>query len=67
MAGSESAGLLLYRQGPAGLEVLIVHPGGPFWANKDAHGWSIPKGEFDPDQEDGLSAARRDMRRRAER
>ena len=40
-----SAGLLLYRQTPHGLEVLLVHPGGPFWARKDLGAWSIPKGE----------------------
>jgi predicted NUDIX family NTP pyrophosphohydrolase len=46
-----SAGLLAYRTRPDGaLEVLLVHPGGPFWKNKDAHAWSIPKGEYD----DGL-------------
>jgi predicted NUDIX family NTP pyrophosphohydrolase len=44
----ESAGILLYRQRPAGLEVLLVHPGGPFWAKKDAGAWSIPKGEIAP-------------------
>ncbi len=42
-----SAGLLMYRQGAAGLEVLLVHPGGPFWAKKDAGAWSIPKGEYE--------------------
>ncbi len=43
-----SAGLLLYREGPGGeVEVLLVHPGGPFWARKDAGAWSIPKGEYD--------------------
>jgi predicted NUDIX family NTP pyrophosphohydrolase len=43
-----SAGLVLYRQGPAtGLEVLLVHPGGPLWARKDDGAWSIPKGEYD--------------------
>jgi predicted NUDIX family NTP pyrophosphohydrolase len=43
-----SAGLLLYRDSVAGgLEVLLVHPGGPFWARKDAGAWSIPKGELD--------------------
>ena len=40
-----SAGLLLHRTGPAGTEVLLVHPGGPFWAKKDDGAWSIPKGE----------------------
>ncbi len=42
-----SAGILLHRRGPAGVEVLLVHPGGPFWASKDAGAWSIPKGEHD--------------------
>jgi predicted NUDIX family NTP pyrophosphohydrolase len=42
-----SAGLLLYRETPPDrLEVLLVHPGGPFWMRKDAHAWSIPKGEY---------------------
>jgi predicted NUDIX family NTP pyrophosphohydrolase len=41
-----SAGLLLYRTGAAGVEVLIAHPGGPFWARKDEGAWSIPKGEY---------------------
>src|SRR5215469_579742 len=40
-----SAGLLLYRVRPSGAEVFLVHPGGPFWAKKDAGSWSIPKGE----------------------
>ena len=43
-----SAGLLIYRRRPAGLEVLLVHPGGPYWAKKDAGAWSIPKGEAEP-------------------
>ena len=54
----ESAGTLLYRQGENGLEVLLVHPGGPFWAKKDAAAWSIPKGLIDAN-EDELAAARR--------
>jgi predicted NUDIX family NTP pyrophosphohydrolase len=41
----ESAGLLMYRRRRATLEVLLVHPGGPFWARKDSGAWSIPKGE----------------------
>lgn len=41
-----SAGILLYRRGPGGLEVLIGHMGGPFWARKDDGAWSIPKGEY---------------------
>ncbi|MBF6446578.1 NUDIX domain-containing protein [Nocardia elegans] len=56
-----SAGLLLYRIGRANsLEVLIVHMGGPFWAKKDAQGWSIPKGEYD-DGEDPLVVAEREF------
>src|SRR6195952_986117 len=42
-----SAGILAYRKGARGLEVLLVHPGGPFWRNKDDGAWSIPKGEID--------------------
>jgi predicted NUDIX family NTP pyrophosphohydrolase len=56
-----SAGLLVHRAAPAGVEVLLVHPGGPFWARKDLGAWSIPKGETAPD-EDGLAAARREFR-----
>jgi predicted NUDIX family NTP pyrophosphohydrolase len=41
-----SAGILLYRVGRGGVEVLLVHPGGPFWAKKDLGAWSIPKGEY---------------------
>jgi predicted NUDIX family NTP pyrophosphohydrolase len=55
-----SAGLLLYRPGPAGFEVLIVHPGGPFWAKKDLGAWSIPKGEYD-EAEEPLTAAKREF------
>jgi predicted NUDIX family NTP pyrophosphohydrolase len=56
----KSAGLLLFRERAAGLEVLLVHPGGPFWARKDDGAWSIPKGEF-ADDEDPLSAAKREF------
>ena len=55
----ESAGLLLFRRGADGPEIFLVHPGGPFWARKDEHAWSIPKGEFDG--EDPLTAARREF------
>ncbi len=55
-----SAGLLLYRHGRDGLEVFLVHPGGPFWAHKDEGSWSIPKGEFGLG-EDPLDAARREF------
>jgi len=54
----QSAGLLLFRAGAAGLEVLLVHPGGPFWARKDDGAWSIPKGEFADDEEPRAAAAR---------
>jgi predicted NUDIX family NTP pyrophosphohydrolase len=57
----ESAGILLYRRARGRLEVLLVHPGGPFWRNKDAGAWSIPKGLIDPD-EDALACARRELR-----
>ena len=46
-----SAGILLHRRGPHGREVLLVHPGGPFWANRDDGAWSIPKGECDEGEE----------------
>jgi predicted NUDIX family NTP pyrophosphohydrolase len=55
-----SAGLLLHRVRDGEREVLLVHPGGPFWARKDAGVWSIPKGEHDPG-EDPLDAARREF------
>lgn len=55
-----TAGLIVYRRTGAAPEFLLVHPGGPFWARKDLGAWSIPKGEFDPD-EDGLAAARREF------
>lgn len=58
-----SAGILLYRRDPAGttsLHVLLVHPGGPFWANKDLGAWTIPKGEPEPGEE-LLAAARREF------
>ncbi len=52
-----SAGVLLWRGSPK--EVLLVHPGGPFWARKDLGAWSIPKGEFDEDEEPLASAGLR--------
>jgi predicted NUDIX family NTP pyrophosphohydrolase len=55
-----SAGILPYRLRSGRLEVLLVHPGGPFWARKDAGAWSIAKGEIDPD-EDPLAAAIREF------
>ncbi len=56
-----SAGILMYRSREGSLEVLLVHPGGPFWAKKDEGAWSIPKGEFIIDTEDPLGAARREF------
>lgn len=69
-----SAGLLLYRYGPAEsgddpadgtaageLQVLLGHMGGPFWMRKDDHAWSIPKGEYDPDEEDPAAVAIREF------
>src|SRR5260370_18668073 len=56
----QSAGLLLYRFRQAAPEVFLVHPGGPFWAKKDAGAWSIPKGEAEPG-EDLLARARREI------
>jgi predicted NUDIX family NTP pyrophosphohydrolase len=58
--GKRSAGLLLYRRGDAGVAVLLVHPGGPFWAKKDLGAWSIPKGEYVEDEEP-LAAAQREF------
>jgi predicted NUDIX family NTP pyrophosphohydrolase len=55
-----SAGLLLYRRRDGRVEVLLVHPGGPFWARRDAGAWSIPKGEYE-DGEDPRLAARREF------
>lgn len=55
-----SAGLLLFRQGESGLEVLLAHPGGPFWTRKDDGAWTIPKGEL-CDGEDPLAAAQREF------
>jgi predicted NUDIX family NTP pyrophosphohydrolase len=56
-----SAGLLLFRWRHGRVEVFLVHPGGPLWAKKDAHAWSIPKGEVAAD-EAPLPAARREFR-----
>ena len=56
-----SAGVLLYRWAGPQPEVLLVHPGGPFWARKDAGSWSLPKGLVD-EGEDPLAAARREFR-----
>jgi predicted NUDIX family NTP pyrophosphohydrolase len=55
-----SAGILLYRRAGSSFEVLLVHPGGPFWENKDTGSWSIPKGEYG-EEEDALAVARREF------
>ncbi|GMO31188.1 NUDIX domain-containing protein [Bradyrhizobium sp. TM233] len=56
---SKSAGIIAYRKRRK-LEILLVHPGGPFWRNKDLGAWSIPKGEY-ADEEDAKAAARREF------
>ena len=56
-----STGLVLYRRTAGGIEVLLVHPGGPYWSRRDDGAWSIPKGEHD-DGEDPLEVARREFR-----
>jgi predicted NUDIX family NTP pyrophosphohydrolase len=55
-----SAGIALYRRSGSELEVLLVHPGGPLWARRDAGAWSIPKGEYG-EEEDPVAAARREF------
>ena len=55
-----SAGVLAYRRKAGGLEVFLVHPGGPFWARKDLGAWSVPKGEY-REGEEPLDAARREF------
>jgi predicted NUDIX family NTP pyrophosphohydrolase len=56
-----SAGILLYRRCAAGIEIFLVHPGGPFWAKRDDGAWSIPKGEIEPGA-DPLATAQREFR-----
>jgi predicted NUDIX family NTP pyrophosphohydrolase len=58
MAARRSAGILLHRPGIEGTEVLLVHPGGPFWARKDVGAWSIPKGEVDENEDPRACALR---------
>ena len=60
MAAKRSAGILLHRNRNGAREVLLVHPGGPFWAKKDAGAWSIPKGEYE-DGEDARACALREF------
>lgn len=57
----KSAGILMYRHKDSELEIFLVHPGGPFWINKDLNAWSIPKGEFD-DNEDAFATAKREFK-----
>ena len=56
-----SAGLLLYRPRNSGVQVFLVHPGGPYWAKKDEGAWSVPKGLVDPGEEE-LACARREFK-----
>jgi predicted NUDIX family NTP pyrophosphohydrolase len=56
----KSAGLLMYRRLQGGLEIFLVHPGGPFWAGKDKGAWSVPKGEYAPG-EDPFEVAKREF------
>lgn len=60
ITAKKSAGVLLYREISGDLQVLLVHPGGPFWTKKDDGAWSIPKGEYS-EPEDPLAAARREF------
>lgn len=55
-----SAGLLLFRRGPGGVEVFLAHPGGPFWARRDTGAWTVPKGLVE-EGEDALAAAIREF------
>ena len=57
---STSAGIAMYRRTASGIEIFLVHMGGPFWAQKDAGAWTFPKGEYDA-SEDPLQAARREF------
>ena len=57
----KSAGLLMFRRRNSTVELLLVHPGGPFWAKKDAGSWSIPKGEYE-EPDDPLETAKREFR-----
>ncbi|HEY5769203.1 MAG TPA: NUDIX domain-containing protein [Terrimicrobium sp.] len=61
MRAKQSAGVLMYKRRAGGLEVLLVHPGGPFWKKRDEGAWSIPKGEAE-EGEDFLTAAVREFR-----
>ncbi|MEV6523101.1 NUDIX domain-containing protein [Longispora sp. NPDC051575] len=61
MADRRSAGILVYRRAGDGVEVLLGHMGGPFWARRDEGAWSVPKGEYTPEEE-AVDAARREFR-----
>jgi predicted NUDIX family NTP pyrophosphohydrolase len=56
----QSAGLLMFRKSANSIEIFLVHPGGPYWVKKDAGYWTLPKGEFEPD-ENPITAARREF------
>jgi len=58
---ASSAGILMFRRMGGTIQVLLVHPGGPFWRNKDAGAWSIPKGEIEPG-ENPVDVAQRELR-----
>jgi len=58
VSGKRSAGLLMYRLRNDSIQVLLVHPGGPFWAKKDDGAWSLPKGIIDPGEDELLAAIR---------
>jgi predicted NUDIX family NTP pyrophosphohydrolase len=58
MAVRKSAGILMYKQAADGIRVLLVHPGGPFWARRDLGAWSVPKGEYADDEQPEVAARR---------
>lgn len=57
-----TAGILIYRKSGGKIEILLGHMGGPFWSKRDENAWTIPKGEFEPDQESPIDAARREFK-----
>jgi predicted NUDIX family NTP pyrophosphohydrolase len=57
-----TAGILIYRKSAGKIEILLGHMGGPFWSKRDENAWTIPKGEFEPDQESPIDAARREFK-----
>lgn len=57
-----TAGIIIYRKSAGKVEILLGHMGGPFWSKKDENAWTIPKGEFEPDQESPVDAARREFK-----